>query len=76
MDIKTYNSLHEASKDTGISLNALWNAREKGNRLVVRRRDKVPFQISWSDIHFNCFEKRREERAESERRERLEKSIE
>ena len=46
MNIKIYNSLYEASNDTGISLNALWNAREKGNRLVVRRRDKVPFQIS------------------------------
>ena len=59
LEINSYNSLYEASKDTGISLNALWNVREKGNTLIVRRRDKAPFKIGWSNIHHNCFEARK-----------------
>ena len=76
LEINSYNSSYEASKDTGISLNALWNAREKGNTLIVRRRDKVPFEIGWSNIHPNCFEDRKEDRRIAEREERLEKERE
>ena len=46
IDFRSYNSMYEASKATGISLNSLWNAREKGNTLIIRRKDKVPFEIS------------------------------
>ena len=47
------------------------NAREKGNTLIVRRKDKVPFEIDWSDIHPNCFEARKEDRRIAEREEEL-----
>ena len=68
LDVKSYNSLHEASKDTGISLNALWNAREKGN--------KVPFEIGWSNIHPSCFEAKKERRRLEERERRIEEELE
>ena len=42
IDLKTYKSLYEASQNTGISLNALRNARDKGSTVIVRRRDKPP----------------------------------
>ena len=44
--IDTFDSMYKASKATGISWGALWNAREKGNTLIVRRKDKVPFEIT------------------------------
>ena len=69
--INTFNSMYKASKATGISWDALWNAREKGNTLIVRRKDKVPFEISWSNIHPNCFEARKEERRLKEREQEL-----
>ena len=50
----------------------MWNAREKGNTLIVRRKDKVPFEIDWSDIHPNCFEARKEDKRRAEREEELE----
>ena len=37
---KNYTSLNEASKDTGISMGALKNARDKMNDFVIRRKDK------------------------------------
>ena len=76
LEVKSYNSLYEASKVTGISLNTLWNAREKGNTLIVRRRDKAPFEIGWSNIHPNCFEARKEDRRIAEREEKLEEERE
>ena len=72
IDLRTYKSLYEASQDTKISLNAR-NARDKANTVIVRRRDKNPFRISWSNIHPKCFEAKKEiER--SEERERLEEA--
>ena len=64
-------SLYKASQDTGISLGALRNARDKGNTVVVRRSDKVPFGILWSDIHKICFEKRMKDRRLAEREKEL-----
>ena len=75
IDLKTYKSLYEASQNTGISLNAFRNARDKGNTVIVRRTDKTPFRISWSNIHPNCFEAKKEiERSEERERERLEEA--
>ena len=68
---RSYESLYKASQDTGISLGALRNARDKGNTVVVRRSDKVPFRILWSDIHKRCFEKRKEDRRLAEREKEL-----
>ena len=69
--ISTFDSMYKASKTTGISWDALWNAREKGNTLIVRRKDKVPFEVRWSNIHSNCFEARKEERRLKEREQEL-----
>ena len=57
-------------------MNALWNAREKGNTLIIRRRDKVPFEIGWSNIHPNCFAAKKEDRRIAESEERLKKERE
>ena len=38
---------------------------------MVRRSDKVPFGILWSDIHKRCFEKRKEDRRLAEREKEL-----
>ena len=67
---RSYESLYKA-QDTGISLGALRNARDKGNTVVVRRSDKEPFGILWSDIHKRCFEKRKEDRRLAEREKEL-----
>ena len=42
----------------------------------MRRRDKAPFEIGWSNIHPNCFEARKEDRRIAEIEERLEKERE
>ena len=63
--------MYKASKATGISWDTLWNVRGKGNTLIIRRKDKVPFEISWSNIHPNCFEDRKEERRLKEREQEL-----
>ena len=65
--IDTFDSMYKASKATGIS----WNAREKGNTLIIRRKDKVPFDITWSNIHPNCFEAGKEERRLKEREQEI-----
>ena len=57
---KNYKTLNEASKDTGISMGALKNARDKMNDFTIRRKDKVPFQIYWANIHMNCFQAKKE----------------
>ena len=69
--IDTFNSMYKASKATGISWDALWNVREKGNTLIVRRKDKVPFERTWSNIHPNCFEARKKEQRLKEREQEL-----
>ena len=75
IDLRIYKSLYEASQNTGISLNAFRNARDKGNTVIVRRRDKTPFRILWSNIHPKCFEAKKEiERSEERERERLEEA--
>ena len=71
INFKSYNNIHAASRDTGISQGALRNAREKGNTLIIRRKDKVPFEIGWSNIHPNCVEARKEDRRIAEREEEL-----
>ena len=53
-------TLYRASKISGLSLNALRNARDKGSRLVVRRRDKKRFRVTWCTSQDACFEARRE----------------
>ena len=69
---KNYKSLNEASSDTGISMGPLKNARDKMNDFVVRRKDGVPFQIYWSNIHMDCYQARKENIREAERQKILE----
>ena len=43
--------------------------------MIVRRRDKTPFRISWSNIYPKCLEAKKEiERSEEKERERLEEA--
>ena len=65
-------TLYRASKISGLSLNALRNARDKGNRLLVRRRDKKKFKITWCTSHDACFKARREKEREEEQKKDLE----
>ena len=44
-------SLYRASQISGISWNALKNVRDKGNRIVYRRKDKMPFELGWGTSH-------------------------
>ena len=60
-----HKSLYEASKLSELSLGSLRNAASKGNRVIVRRRDKQPHKITWCSSHEVCFRDRKE-------RERLE----
>ena len=53
-------TLYKASKISGLSLCSLRNAIEKGNRLLVRRKDKQPFKLTWCSSHEGCFEDRKE----------------
>ena len=52
-------SLYRASQISGISWNALKNAKDKGNRIVYRRKDKMPFELGWGTSHLPCFEERK-----------------
>ena len=61
------SSLYEASKETGLSLGALRNARDTGNTLLTRRRDKKKFRVYWGASHDACFQARKEKRREEER---------
>ena len=47
-------TLYEASNLTGVSLNALINAAEKGNPKVTRRKDKAMFYILQNRISDGC----------------------
>ena len=47
-------SLYEASRLTGVSLNAMINAVEKGNRKVTRRRDRATYYLTWRMTHSGC----------------------
>ena len=58
-------SLYRASQISGISLNALKNVRDKGNRIVYGRKDKMPFEFGWGTSHLPCFEERRRKERES-----------
>ena len=58
-------SLYRASQISGISWNALKNARDKGNRIVYRRKDKKPFELGWGTSHLPCFEERSRKERES-----------
>ena len=58
-------SLYRASQISGISWNALKNVRDKGNRIVYRRKDKMPFELGWGTSHLPCFEERRRKERES-----------
>ena len=60
------SSLYEASKETGLSLGALRNARDTGNTLLTRRRDKK-FRVYWGASHDACFQARKEKRRGEER---------
>ena len=61
------SSLYEASKETGLSLGALRNARDTGNTLLTRRRDKKKFRVYWGASNDACFQARKEKRREGER---------
>ena len=61
------SSLYEASKETGLSLGALRNARDTGNTLLTGRRDKKKFRVYWGASHDTCFQARKEKRREEER---------
>ena len=58
-------SLYRASQISGISWNASKNARDKGNRIVYRRKDKMPFELGWGTSHLPCFRERRRKGRES-----------
>ena len=58
-------SLYRAAQISGISWNALKNARDKGNRIVYRRADKRPFELGRGTSHLPCFEERRRKERES-----------
>ena len=47
---------------------------EKGNRLIVRRRDKQPLKITWCSSHKACFQDRKE-RERSEFRKKLNEEV-
>ena len=66
------SSLYMASKESGISLGALRSARDKGNTLLTRRKDKKKFRVFWGTSHNICFQARREREKEKEREKDLE----
>ena len=53
-------SLYEAHKLTGISLCSLINSADKGNPIIVRRRDEEPFRVYWRSIHESCYQYKKE----------------
>ena len=53
-------TLYKASKISGLSPCFLRNAIEKGNRLLIRRKDKQPFKLTWCNSHEGCFKDRKE----------------
>ena len=61
------SSLYMASKETGISLGALRSARDKGNTLLTRRKDKKKFRVFWGTSHNICFQARRERKRKRKR---------
>ena len=60
-------SFYRAAQISGISWNALKNVRDKGNRTVYRRKDKMPFELGWGISHLPCSEERRRKEIESSR---------
>ena len=52
---KTFTSLYQASKVTGISNNALRNACEKNNKVITRRKGEfAKYEIEWFYICHKC----------------------
>ena len=52
---KTFASLYQASKVTGISNNALRNACEKNNKVITRRKGEFArYQMNWFNICINA----------------------
>ena len=56
------NSIYEANKITGLSVSSLKNTADKGNAIIIRRKDKQRFILYWQSIHERCFQIRKEER--------------
>ena len=56
------NSIYETHKITGLSASSLKNAADKGNAIIIRRKDKQRFILYWQSIHERCFQIRKEER--------------
>ena len=52
---KTFTSLYQASKLTGISYNTLRNACEKSNKFMTRMKGEfAKYQIDWHDVCCCC----------------------
>ena len=62
MECHEVNSIYEGNKLTGLSVSSLKNAANKGNVLIIRRRDKERFILSWQSIHGRYFQIMKEER--------------
>ena len=58
------NSIYEAHKITGLSASSLINAADKGNAIIMRRKDKQRFILYWQ----SRLETRRKIREEVERK--------
>ena len=50
---------------------AFRKVRDKGNTVIVRRRDKTPFRIMWSNIHKRCFDSKKRMQKDQEREKEL-----
>ena len=64
---KTFISLYQASKVTGISNNALRNACEKNNTAITRRKGEFArYQLDWFHICHKCDRSPRKSKGEVE----------
>ena len=51
----TFTSIHQATKGTGISNNALRNACEKNNKSITKRKGEfAKYKLYWHDIYCTC----------------------
>ena len=62
MEDHEVKSIYVAHKLTGLSVNSLINAADKGNAIITRRKSKQRFILYWKSIHERCFQIRSEER--------------
>ena len=74
IDLKTYKSLYETSQNTGISLNAFRNAKDKGNTVILRRRDKPPLEYHGQTFIQNALKLRRNREIRRKRKREIERS--